>query len=53
MNKEIIIQVDYSNNSFPIQLNNNLTKLKEFYLFENFIGQILSLEIQEIKNIFR
>ena len=52
MNKEIIINGNYNNNSsnFTIKLDNNLTKIKEFYLFENFFGQITSLEIKEVKN---
>jgi hypothetical protein len=51
-NKEIFISGDCSNTSFnfSMKLNHNLTKLKDFYLFENFFGQITNLEIKNIKN---
>ena len=51
-NKEIFISGECSNAPyhFSIKLNHNLTKLKDFYLFENFFGQIMNLEIKNIKN---
>ena len=51
MDKEIFISGDCINTSFPfsMKLNHKLTKLKEFYLLENYFGQIMSLEIKNIK----
>ena len=51
MSKEMTIYADYSNNNEPFykKINNDLTQIKEFYLFENFFGQIMNLEIKKIK----
>ena len=50
MDKEILISGDCINISSPfsMKINHKLTKLKEFYLIENYFGQIISLEIKNI-----
>ena len=51
MEKEILISGDCidTSSTFSMKLNHELTKLKEFYLLENFFGQIMSLDIKNIK----